>query len=174
MHHIVGDRKGRSHNAIDPSAGVGFATMWARPIHLFERRKQTLSTATLTPETADSTVRRQFAPIPFTSVTIEDSFWAPKRVVNRERTIPHIYRQLLETGRIDAFRPDWNPGPEITARGTGWGGTHVMFWDSDVAKWIEAASFSLAKTPDPQLDAQLDALIELIAGAQHADGYLNT
>jgi len=82
-----------------------------------------LSTATLTPtpETADSTVCRQYAPIPFTSVTIEDSFWAPKRAVNRERTIPHIYRQLLETGRIDAFRPDWQPGPEITARGAGWG-----------------------------------------------------
>ncbi len=135
-----------------------------------------MSTATLkpTPETANSRVGQQYAPLPFTSVTIEDSFWAPKQVVNRERTIPHIYRQLLATGRIDAFRPDWQPGPEITARGTGWGGTHVMFWDSDVAKWIEAASFSLATNPDPQLDAQLDELIALIAGAQHADGYLNT
>ena len=49
-----------------------------------------------------------------------------------------------------------------------------MFWDSDVAKWIEAASFSLATNPDPQLDALLDEVIALIAGAQHADGYLNT
>ncbi|MEO7910953.1 MAG: beta-L-arabinofuranosidase domain-containing protein [Roseiflexaceae bacterium] len=135
-----------------------------------------MSTATVnpTPETFSGTVRQQYAPLAFTHVTIEDSFWAPKQAINRERTIPHIYRQLLETGRIDAFRPDWNPGPEITARGTGWGGTHVMFWDSDVAKWIEAASFSLAITPDPQLDAQLDEVIALIAGAQHADGYLNT
>ena len=49
-----------------------------------------------------------------------------------------------------------------------------MFWDSDVAKWIEAASFSLATHPDPQLDALLDEVIALIAQAQHADGYLNT
>ena len=62
-----------------------------------------MSTATLTPtpETADSTVRRQYAPIPFTNVTIKDSFWAPKQAVNRERTIPHIYRQLRDQGRPD-------------------------------------------------------------------------
>jgi hypothetical protein len=49
-----------------------------------------------------------------------------------------------------------------------------MFWDSDVAKWIEAASYSLAMHPDPQLDGLLDEVIALIAQAQHADGYLNT
>jgi uncharacterized protein len=135
-----------------------------------------MSTAidTSTPETANSTVRQQYAPIPFTHATIADSFWAPRQRVNRERTIPHIYRQLKQTGRIDAFRPDWQPGPEITARGTGWGGTHVMFWDSDVAKWLQAASYSLATNPDPQLDALVDEVIALIAQAQHADGYLNT
>ncbi len=125
------------------------------------------------PPTADTTVRQRYAPLALTDVTIADAFWAPRRRVNRERTIPHIYRQLLATGRIDAFRRDWNPGPEIRARGQ-WGGTHVMFWDSDVAKWIEAASYSLATNPDPQLDALLDQVIGLIAQAQHPDGYLNT
>ena len=43
-----------------------------------------------------------FTPVPFTQITIEDSFWSPKLRVNRERTIPHIYQQCLETGRIDA------------------------------------------------------------------------
>jgi uncharacterized protein len=123
---------------------------------------------------ANTAVRQHYTPIPFTQVTIEDSFWAPRQQVNRERSIPHIYRQLKQTGRIDAFRPDWQPGPEITARGAGWGGTHVMFWDSDVAKWIQAASFSLATHPDSELDALLDQVIALIAQAQHADGYLNT
>jgi DUF1680 family protein len=122
---------------------------------------------------ANSAVRRRYTPVPFTQVTIADSFWGPRRQVNRERTIPHIYRQCLETGRIDAFRPDWNPDAEIRRRGP-WGGTHVMFWDSDVAKWLEAASFSLATDPDPELDALLDQTIALIAQAQHADGYLNT
>jgi hypothetical protein len=114
-----------------------------------------------------------FSPVPFTQVTIEDAFWAPKLQVNRERTIPHIYRQCLETGRIAAFRPDWDPGPETTALGS-WGGTVVMFWDSDVAKWLEAASYSLATHADPQLEALVDEVIAIVAQAQHADGYLNT
>jgi uncharacterized protein len=118
-------------------------------------------------------VRQHYAPLPIAHVAIADSFWAPRLQVNRERTIPHIYRQCKETGRVDAFRPDWQPGPDIVARGP-WGGSHVMFWDSDVAKWIEAASYSLATHPDPQLDALLDQVIALIAQAQHADGYLNT
>jgi DUF1680 family protein len=114
-----------------------------------------------------------FTPVPFTQVTIEDTFWAPKLQVNRERTIPHIYRQCLETGRIDAFRPDWQPGPDITAR-MPWGGTPVMFWDSDVAKWLQAASYSLATHPEPKLEALVDEVIAIVAQAQHADGYLNT
>src|SRR6266487_1359546 len=118
-------------------------------------------------------VRHRYTPLPLPHVTIADSFWAPRRTVNRERTIPHIYRQLLATGRIDAFRPDWNPDAETRRRGP-WGGSTVMFWDSDVAKWIEAASYSLATHPDPQLDGLLDEVIDLIAQAQHADGYLNT
>lgn len=122
---------------------------------------------------AATAARRHFMPVPFTSVTIADSFWAPRQQINRERTIPHIYRQCLDTGRIDAFRPDWDPSPEIRQRSP-WGGTHVMFWDSDVAKWIEAASYSLATNPDPQLDALLDEVIGLIASAQQPDGYLNT
>lgn len=122
---------------------------------------------------ASRAVRRSYVPVPFTRVTIADSFWAPRQQVNRERTIPHIYRQCLETGRIDAFRPDWSPGLAPFRR-PGGGASHVMFWDSDVAKWIEAASYSLATHPDPELDALVDQVIALIGQAQQPDGYLNT
>jgi hypothetical protein len=46
--------------------------------------------------------------------------------------------------------------------------------DSDVYKAIEAASFSLATHPDAQLEARLDSIISLVAGAQQPDGYLDT
>jgi DUF1680 family protein len=49
-----------------------------------------------------------------------------------------------------------------------------MFWDSDVAKWLEAASYSLATHRDPELEARVDEVIDIVAQAQHADGYLNT
>ncbi|HWQ14599.1 MAG TPA: beta-L-arabinofuranosidase domain-containing protein [Roseiflexaceae bacterium] len=117
--------------------------------------------------------RQRYTPARITDVTLDDPFWTPRTRVNRERTIPHIYRQLAETGRIDAFRPDWDPPPEVRARHA-WGGTPVMFWDSDVAKWVEAASYSLATHPDPALDALLDEVVALIAARQQPDGYLNT
>lgn len=50
----------------------------------------------------------------------------------------------------------------------------MVFQDSDAAKWIEAAAYSLVNCPDPELAAQIDELVELIAGAQDEDGYLNT
>lgn len=50
----------------------------------------------------------------------------------------------------------------------------MVFQDSDAAKWIEAAAYSLALFPDPALEAKADELIELIAAAQDGDGYLNT
>lgn len=50
----------------------------------------------------------------------------------------------------------------------------LWFQDSDLAKWIEAASFRLATHPDAALDAELDQLIATIARAQLPDGYLDT
>jgi len=107
---------------------------------------------------------RIWQPIPLTDVAIDDRFWAPRLRLNRERTIPYQYEQCKETGRIDALRLDWRPGQEPVPH---------IFWESDVAKWLEAASYSLATHPDPELDALVDGTIALLAGAQQPDGYLN-
>ncbi len=111
-----------------------------------------------------SSAKRKLTPVSLTQVSVEDSFWAPRMKVNRERTIPHEYKQCKDTGRIDAFLLNWKPGMEPKPH---------YFWDSDVAKWVEAASCSLATHPDPELDALLDEVIGKIAGAQQSDGYLN-
>ena len=50
----------------------------------------------------------------------------------------------------------------------------MVFQDSDVAKWLEAAAYSLQMYPDAELEQRCDAVIDLIGRAQHADGYLNT
>ncbi len=103
--------------------------------------------------------------MPFTAVVIDDSFWAPRLRVNRETTLPAAWRWCQETGRIDAFRLKWRPGdPNMP---------HI-FWDSDVAKWLEAACYSLATHPDPDLEARVEALARLIVSAQQPDGYINT
>ena len=108
------------------------------------------------------------APVPLSQVSITAGFWAERQAVNRERTIPAIYRKLEETGRIKAWsmaRAHALP-KERTAV--------YMFWDSDTGKWLESVAYSLATHPDPDLHAQADALIDAVAGAQQADGYLNT
>ena len=50
----------------------------------------------------------------------------------------------------------------------------MVFQDSDVAKWLEAASYALALRPDAALEAQVDEIIRLVGKAQEADGYLDT
>ncbi len=50
----------------------------------------------------------------------------------------------------------------------------MVFQDSDVAKWLEAAAYSLALAPDADLEVRCDEVIDLIGRAQHKDGYLNT
>jgi DUF1680 family protein len=103
-------------------------------------------------------------PLPLQQVVIEDAFWTPRVETNRMVTLPTEYEQCRVTGRIDAWRLDWTPGAPNPPH---------HFWDSDVAKWIEAAGYSLATHPDPALEARVDAVIERIAAAQQPDGYLN-
>jgi DUF1680 family protein len=122
--------------------------------------------------TAQDAAIGRFSPLPHTQVTIDDGFWAPRQQVNRERTIPHIFEQCTRTGRISALRGVYDP--EVVRGGTGGSNIAVLFWDSDIAKWIEAASYSLAVHPDPQLDSQLDEVIAVVAQAQQPDGYLNS
>lgn len=50
----------------------------------------------------------------------------------------------------------------------------MVFQDSDVAKWLEAAAYSLNLFPDLELEERCDAIIALIGRAQWKDGYLNT
>ena len=110
-------------------------------------------------------IKRELTPAQLSNVTIDGTFWAQRMKINRERTIPHVYKQCKETGRIDALKLDWEPGKEPVPH---------IFWDSDIYKWIEAASYSLTTHPDPQLDSLIDRLIGLIMKAQQPDGYLNS
>ena len=50
----------------------------------------------------------------------------------------------------------------------------MVFQDSDVAKWLEAAAYSLALRKDEALERRCDEMIALIGRAQQKDGYLNT
>ena len=100
---------------------------------------------------------RDIAPVTLKQVQIEGGFWGERLCTNREITLPIEYKQCKATGRIDAFKLDWKPGDPNPPH---------IFWDSDVAKWIEAASHSLAVHPDVSLEKKVDGVIDLVAKAQ--------
>jgi hypothetical protein len=78
---------------------------------------------------------------------------------------------LKKTGRYDAFKLKWhssyNDAPNV------WPILNHLFWDSDVAKWIEGACYILKQRPSEEVDAAIKELVGMIQSAQQADGYLN-
>ncbi len=67
-----------------------------------------------------------------------------------------------------------NAGKALHGEDTGSGFYGMVFQDSDAAKWLEAAAYSLSCHYDKELENKADALIDIIAEAQDEDGYLNT
>jgi DUF1680 family protein len=115
-----------------------------------------------TPAPPDYPIR----PVPFTEVTLADSFWAPRLETNRSVSIPYAFRMNEETGRVDNFRKAARllAGPHQGRR----------FNDSDIYKAMEAAAYALRLRPDPGLEKSLEDLVTLISLAQESDGYLFT
>ncbi|MGI9252520.1 MAG: glycoside hydrolase family 127 protein [Thermomicrobiales bacterium] len=105
-------------------------------------------------------------PVPIDAWRVDDAFWSPRMEQNRVVTIPSQWELLRRTGRLDNFRAAAGD-PEYTVTG-------MYFNDSDVYKWLEAASWALLAGPDAELSAHLDEAIALLAAAQRPDGYLNS
>lgn len=78
---------------------------------------------------------------------------------------------LKKTGRYDAFKLKWqdtyNDPPNV------WPVPNHLFWDSDIAKWIEGASYYLKDHADPPMKQAVDELVKMITKAQQPDGYIN-
>lgn len=119
--------------------------------------------------TAQKALKKDYPiqPVSFTSVKVNDTFWAPRMDLNQKVTIPIAIAQCYKTGRIENFK---------IAGGLTKGKfqSEYPFDDSDVFKIIEGASYSLQTNPDKNLEARIDSIIGFIALAQEPDGYLYT
>jgi len=117
------------------------------------------------------------------NIGISDSFWAPFMERIRTKVIPYQWDALND--RIPNADPSYcmrnfklaaeMTHPELdygVPRDIGFGG--MVFQDSDFAKWIEAAAYSLIWHPDPELVKTMDDSIDIVCNAQQEDGYLNT
>lgn len=108
----------------------------------------------------------QLQQAPVRAVTLTDAFWAPRLRINRETTLPSQFRHLEETGAIDNFRRAAGT-KDVPFRGP-------HFSDSDLYKWLEAASWALASGEDVRLQEQVDRAVSEIESVQQSDGYLDT
>ena len=111
--------------------------------------------------------------IPLNRVRITDAFWSPRQRLMTDVTIPYMEKILRDevpgaekSHAISNFRM---AAGEETGEFYG-----MVFQDSDVAKWLEAAAYSLALKPDKELEARVDDVVALIGRCQQEDGYLNT
>ncbi len=98
---------------------------------------------------------------------IDAGFWHTRREVNGRTSIPQGPELLESAGNLHNLR---------LAAGTAEGEFRgaYPFVDTDVHKWLEAASWQLAQGADEDLTAHADRIIGLVAAAQQPDGYLNT
>jgi DUF1680 family protein len=84
---------------------------------------------------------------PASRAAITSGFWAERRRVNREVTVPSAWDRLHEAGNFRNL--------ELAAGvGTGEYSSDLWFLDSDLYKWLEAVGWTFA---DPELGAEAAA-----------------
>ena len=114
----------------------------------------------------------RYAPVNFPDVKLEGKFWHERLETVLTRTIPSQHRKLEEYTILDSIKLP-NPPPPLRFPRHGNGFTVQVFWDSDVGKWIEAASYALAHRRDADVEAKIEAIVDDFEKAQAPDGYLN-
>ena len=131
---------------------------------------------------------RQSNPVLWKNVKITDDFWKSRIDLNESITLPAGYKQSKETGRIDSIKCVYSKNAENNAEyaETIDGLVEIRnansvappkphhYWDSDVAKWIEAASYYLAYKDDKETEQRIDEIVEDFQKEQFEDGYIDT
>ncbi len=112
-------------------------------------------------------------PISLKQAKLDDSFWTPYQKLVKQVVLP--YQEKVLNDEIPGAEKSHALANFRIAAGLEEGEFYGMvFQDSDVAKWLEAASYSLAVYPDPELEHRMDEVIAIVEKAQQSDGYLDT
>ena len=103
--------------------------------------------------------------IDYRNIKITDGFWKVKQDMISDVTLQSVYNRFKETHRFDALDCTWKEGdPDMP---------HV-FWDSDIAKWLEGLAYSLAYKDNDELVKIADESIEKIIKNRDENGYFNS
>ena len=112
-------------------------------------------------------------PVNGKNVEIQPSFFKNLMNLAADSIIPYQWRALND--EVPDAEPSYcirnfrAAAGEIDAPHAGF-----VFQDSDLAKWIEAASYMLMWREDKETEKNIDACVDLIEKAQLEDGYLDT
>ncbi len=100
----------------------------------------------------------------YDKINITGGFWREKQELIRNVTIHNVYKRFSDTGRFDAFNMNWKEGDPNKPH---------IYWDSDVAKWLESVAYLTMKKREPELEAIVDEVVDKIEKGRMEDGYFN-
>ncbi|MBQ3080689.1 MAG: glycoside hydrolase family 127 protein [Clostridia bacterium] len=112
-------------------------------------------------------------PVDAKNVVIRDSFFKDLMEKAAHKIIPYQWKALND--QVEGASPSFCIHNFKAAAGliqAQHGG--FVFQDSDLAKWIEAASHMLIWKRDEETEKNIDETVDLIEKAQLPDGYINT
>jgi len=127
---------------------------------------------------AERAPRARFRPLAVPQVELR-GFWGARADAVAGRTAAILYERCVEAGMLDQIDPD-RPSPgvripfHVSDGFTASTVTTQMFWDSDLGKTIETAAYALNRRRDPELEARIDAVIDMYGKLQQPDGYLSS
>ena len=100
--------------------------------------------------------------IDFSRTRITGGYWAARQETNRSATLWAVYHRFQETKRFEALKCDIRNGKSD------------IFWDSDVAKWMEGAAYLLNDGEYEQITAAIESAIDCIIENSDPNGYFNS
>jgi DUF1680 family protein len=111
-------------------------------------------------------------PLGLNEVRITGGFWHDRQQINGAATLPHIERWLEKEGWLANFD---RVAQGLTASE---GRRGREFSDSEIYKYLEAVAWEIGRLngsmPSVELETRFRAVVDRVAAAQDADGYLNT
>ncbi|WP_144766113.1 glycoside hydrolase family 127 protein [Curtobacterium sp. 9128] len=110
--------------------------------------------------------RGALRPLPLGDLRLTGGYWADWQQRNADTVIRHCETWMERIG--------WTGNFDAAATGRPFDHAGIEFVDSEVYKLLEAMAWQLGVQPDDELAGRYDRLVERVASAQDADGYLHT
>ncbi len=122
-----------------------------------------LLVAPVVPTAEAHTVHR---PVGLDQVVLTGGLLADRQALNADASLPSNIGNLENDGALDNLR--------VAAGATGYEYRKPLFMDAAVHKTLDAVAWELARRPDPELEAWMSGVIDILEAVQAEDGYINS